>query len=139
MAVFLLGPRMEEVGSELSWVSLLKIFFLSFLLAVLGLRCCEHQAGATLELLSTGFSLRSVGSQHSGFSCPCGMWNLPGPGIEPMSPALAGGFSTTGPPGGPLGPFNKGSNPGTEPSQLNHLPDSTSPNIIILGVRFQGL
>ena len=27
------------------------------------------------------------------------MWNLPGPGIEPMSPALAGEFLTTGPPG----------------------------------------
>ena len=27
------------------------------------------------------------------------MWDLPGPGIEPMSPALAGGFSATAPPG----------------------------------------
>ena len=27
------------------------------------------------------------------------MWNLPGPGIEPMSPALAGGFLCTAPPG----------------------------------------
>ena len=27
------------------------------------------------------------------------MWDLPGPGIEPMSPALAGEFLTTGPPG----------------------------------------
>ena len=27
-----------------------------------------------------------------------GMWDLPGPGLEPMSPALAGGFSTTAPP-----------------------------------------
>ena len=26
-------------------------------------------------------------------------WDLPGPGMEPVSPALAGGFSTTGPPG----------------------------------------
>ena len=26
-----------------------------------------------------------------------GMWNLPGPGIEPVSPALAGRFLTTGP------------------------------------------
>ena len=26
------------------------------------------------------------------------MWNLPGPGIEPMSPTLAGGFSSTEPP-----------------------------------------
>ena len=29
------------------------------------------------------------------------MWNLPGPGIVPTSPALAGGFLTTGPPGKP--------------------------------------
>ena len=28
-----------------------------------------------------------------------GMWKLPGPGIEPMSPALAGGFPSTAPPG----------------------------------------
>ena len=27
------------------------------------------------------------------------MWNLPGPGVEPVSPALAGRFLTTGPPG----------------------------------------
>ena len=29
----------------------------------------------------------------------CGMWDLPGPGLEPMSPELAGGFLTTVPPG----------------------------------------
>ena len=28
-----------------------------------------------------------------------GMWDLPGPGLKPMSPALAGGFLTTAPPG----------------------------------------
>ena len=31
----------------------------------------------------------------------CGMWNLPRPGHEPVSPALAGRFSTTAPPGKP--------------------------------------
>ena len=31
-----------------------------------------------------------------------GMWDLPKPGLEPVSPALAGGFSTTAPPGKPL-------------------------------------
>ena len=31
-----------------------------------------------------------------------GMWDPPGPGIEPVSPALAGGFFTTEPPGKPL-------------------------------------
>ena len=30
-----------------------------------------------------------------------GMWDLPKPGLEPMSPALAGRFSTTVPPGKP--------------------------------------
>ena len=30
---------------------------------------------------------------------PCGMWNLPRSGIEPESPALAGRFFTTDPPG----------------------------------------
>ena len=30
-----------------------------------------------------------------------GMWDLPRPGLEPVSPALAGGFSTTVPPGKP--------------------------------------
>ena len=36
-----------------------------------------------------------------------GMWDLPRPGLEPVSPALAGGFSTTAPPGKPsLLPIN---------------------------------
>ena len=30
-----------------------------------------------------------------------GMWYLPRPGLEPVSPALAGGLSTTAPPGKP--------------------------------------
>ena len=32
----------------------------------------------------------------------CGMWDLPGPELKPVSPALAGGFLTTAPPGKPL-------------------------------------
>ena len=34
-----------------------------------------------------------------------GMWDLLRPGLEPVSPALAGGFSTTAPPGKPLYTF----------------------------------
>ena len=30
-----------------------------------------------------------------------GLWDLPRPGLEPVSPALAGRFSTTAPPGKP--------------------------------------
>ena len=50
--------------------------------------------------------LQSTGSRHAGFSrCGtwaqllCSMWDIPIPGAEPMSPALAGRFLTTGPPG----------------------------------------
>ena len=32
----------------------------------------------------------------------CGMWDLPRPGLKPLSPALAGKFSTTAPPGKPF-------------------------------------
>ena len=35
-----------------------------------------------------------------GVSCSA-VWDLPGPGLEPVSPALAGGFLTTAPPGKP--------------------------------------
>ena len=42
-----------------------------------------------------------------------GMWDLPRPGLDPVSPALAGRFSTTAPPGKPkkayiLRPQSKG-------------------------------
>ena len=71
--------------------------------------------------------LQSTGSRHSGFGAgtqglgswgtwalehwlsrggararlPCRLWCLPGLGIRPTCPALAGGFSTAGPPGKP--------------------------------------
>ena len=37
-----------------------------------------------------------------------GMWDLPRPGLEPVSPALAGRLSTTAPPGKPWETFYKG-------------------------------
>ena len=42
--------------------------------------------------------LSSCGSQAQ---LLLGMWDLPRPGLEPVSPALAGRFSTTAPPGKP--------------------------------------
>ena len=85
-----------------------------------------QQVGAALKLQRTGFSLRWLlllwcrGSRaHSRRCCgswalehglsrygtrtplPHSTWDLPRPGMEPVSPppALAGGFLTTGPPG----------------------------------------
>ena len=36
-----------------------------------------------------------------GLKLLCSMWGLPGAGLKPVSPALAGGFLTTVPPGKP--------------------------------------
>ena len=47
--------------------------------------------------------LSSCGSQAQWLR---GMWDLPRPGLEPVSPALAGRFSTTAPPGKPQVIFN---------------------------------
>ena len=52
---------------------------------------------ATLRLYGTG----SVLVAH-GLSCfTLRMWDLPGPGVKPVSSALAAGFFTTEPPGKP--------------------------------------
>ena len=55
-----------------------------------GLSCCGAQApdAHVQQLWLTGPLL-------------CGTWDLPRPGLEPVSPALAGRFSTTAPPGKP--------------------------------------
>ena len=58
-----------------------------------------------------GCLLQSMGSRHKFSSHGTrawllrGLWNLPRAGIEPVSPALAGGFLTTGSPGKSLQHF----------------------------------
>ena len=106
-------------------------FLLFFFLAVLGLRCCarafsscgEHGplliavrrilslvASLVAEHRLQACGLGSCGLQASErrlSSCGSrayllhGMWDPPGPEIKPVSPALAGGFLTTAPPGKP--------------------------------------
>ena len=70
---------------------LFKLLLLLFF-AVLGLSCSMQY----LLLQHRGFSL----VESHGLSCPtaCGIL-APQPGIKPMSPALEGGFLTSGPPG----------------------------------------
>ena len=105
--------------------------FIYLFLAVLGLCCCAWLSLVAASrgyssLWCAGFSswwlllLRSTGSRHAGLSScgsralecrlsSCGaraqllrsMGDLPGPGLELVSPALAGGFLTTAPPGKP--------------------------------------
>ena len=96
----------------LHFVYLFIYFWLCWVfVAVHGLSLVAASGGHS-SLRCTGFSwrclllLRSTGSRRAGFSS-CGaqaqllrsMWDLPGPGIKPVSPALADRFSTTVPPG----------------------------------------
>ena len=55
-----------------------------------GLSCWEHR-----------LQTRRLSNCGSWAQLLRGMWDLPRPGHEPMSPALAGRFSTTAPPGKP--------------------------------------
>ena len=47
----------------------------------------------------TAHGLSSCGTQAD---LPLGTWNLPGPGVEPVSPVLASGFFTPEAPGKPV-------------------------------------
>ena len=44
-----------------------------------------------------GLQMRGLSSCGTWAQLPRDMWNLPGPGLEPMSPSFAGGFLTTAP------------------------------------------
>ena len=57
---------------------------------------CKNFSNCSSRALEHEVSNCGAGAQF-----PCSRWNPPGPGIEPMSLALAGGFLTTVPPGGP--------------------------------------
>ena len=68
----------------------------------------EHGALGAWASVVVALRLSSCGSrapEHRFSSCGAwasllrGMWDLPRPGLEPVSPALAGGFFTTTPPG----------------------------------------
>ena len=69
-------------------------FLLSFL-SMLGLGCGTQ---ASLAVEHGLLSRASVVVAHR-LRCPHGMWDLPRPEIEPLSPALESRSSTTGPPG----------------------------------------
>ena len=103
----------------LFFLFLIFIYLFFNFLAVLGLRLCARAfsscgkwgplfitvrgpltvaASPVAEHRLQTRSLSNCGSRAQPFR---GMWDLPGPGHEPMSPALASGLSTTAPPGKP--------------------------------------
>ena len=75
-----------------------------------GFSCCGARALGVRASVVVAHRLSSCGSwalEHRLSSCGArvslllSMWDLPRPGLEPMSPVLAGRFLTTAPPGKP--------------------------------------
>ena len=103
---------------------LLLLLIYLFILAVLGLRFCARAFSscgkrgplliAVRGPLTIAASLvaehrlqtRRLSNRGSRAHLLRGMWDPPRPGLEPVSPALAGRFSATAPPGKPLYIFN---------------------------------
>ena len=109
----------DEVLGEIIIIIFFKILFIYLFMAVLGLRFCARALPscgkrgplfiAVRGPLTTAASLvaehrlqtRRLSSCGSQAQLLRGMWDPPRPGLEPVSPALAGRFSTTAPPGKP--------------------------------------
>ena len=106
-------------GSVLPFFFFYKFIYL-FILAVLGLHFCARafsscgKQGSLLTAVRGPLTIaaspvaehrlqtRRLSSCGSRAQLLCGMWDLPRPGLEPVSPALAGRLPTTAPPGKPL-------------------------------------
>ena len=127
--IFTLHPSLKDRINPSLFLLFIYLFIYLLFLPALGLRCCTRAFSscgeqgllfvAVLGLLIAVLLLsQRTGSRGTGFSscglwvpehrlssCGawaqllCGMWDLPGAGIKPVSPALAGGFITTAPPG----------------------------------------
>ena len=101
-----------------------KLFIFLFLfMAVLGLCFCERAFSsrgkwgplfivvrgpltiAVSPVAQYRLQMRRLSNCGSQAQLLHGMWDLPGPGVKPVSPALAGRFSTTASPGKPSLPF----------------------------------
>ena len=105
--------------SKSNFFFFINLFIYLFILAVLGLHFCARAFSSCGERGPLFITVRgpltiavSLVAEHRLQTCrlsSCGsrtqllrgMWDLPRPGLEPMSLVLAGGFSTTAPPGKP--------------------------------------
>ena len=110
------GPRRAKT---IFFLNKYLIFFFFFFLAVLGLRFCARAFSkfgkrgplfiavrgpltiAVSPVAEHRLQTRRLSSCGSRAHLLRGMWDLPRPGPEPVSPALAGRLSTTAPPGSP--------------------------------------
>ena len=95
-------PSMSPLSQFFFKINLLIFGWAGSLLLHVGLLYLQH-VGFSLQWL-LGCGTQALGARASvvtahRLSCPSDMWNLLGPGMEPLSSELTGGFLTIGPPG----------------------------------------
>ena len=91
-----------QAFSSCSERGLLFVVVRRLLIAVASL-VAEH--GALLSMWASVAAARGLSSCGARASLLCGMWDLPGPGFKPVSPALAGRFLTCAAPGKSIEPL----------------------------------
>ena len=113
------GTKISNCIPLVLFVCFFKFLFIYLFMAVLGLRFCARAFSGCGKRGSLFIAVRgpltiaaSLVAEHrlqthrlsncgSRAQLLRGMWDLPRPGLEPVSPELAGRFSTTAPPGKP--------------------------------------
>ena len=115
--VFATDKKQGGMRRMLDWLFFFLFFFYFLFLAVLGLHFCARAFSSCSEwgplfivvcrpltiaaslVAEHRLQIRRLSSCGSRAQLLRGMWDLPRPGLEPVSPALEGRFSTTAPPG----------------------------------------
>ena len=115
IAFFILLPLPMALLHCFFFLNIFIYLFIYLFLPVLGLRFCARALSSCgergplfiavrgpLTVAEHRLQTRRLSSCGSRAQLLRGMWDLPRPGLELVSPALAGRFSTTAPPGKPL-------------------------------------
>ena len=104
--VFVIAQGFSLVAGSRGYLSLPWAgFSLWWLLHSCGAKALGHMSFSSCSKWAPEHKLSTSGSWAQLLHC---IWDLPGPGTEPGSLTLQGGFLTTGPPGKPRNYFNKG-------------------------------
>ena len=111
--LFTFWKNLRIVGNSFFFYFFKIYFYFYLFLAVLGLHFCVRAFSSCGErgplfiavcgplVAEHKLQMRRLSSCGSRAQLVRGMWDLPRPGLEPVSPALAGRFSTTAPSGKP--------------------------------------
>ena len=105
ISCFLVPLKSSSVSPCFFFFLRILFYFIQFWLHWVFVAVCRLLIVVASLVAEHGLQVRRLSSCGSQAQLLCGMWDLPGPGFEPVSPALAGRFLTTVPLGTPQSLF----------------------------------